>query len=92
MTDWQVTATTIYCDAVDDEVTVMVYRDFSTRCTGYHRYGTPSKESSALLRDKSRKSGRELKCEGPECQRVAQYRDKLVEEEAERSTAETSDT
>lgn len=35
MVDWRVTATTIYGDAVDDDVTVLVYEDWSTRCTGY---------------------------------------------------------
>ncbi|MCJ7791782.1 MAG: hypothetical protein MUP49_05195 [Dehalococcoidia bacterium] len=36
--DWQVTATTIYCDAVDDDVTILVYKDWSTKCTGYKKY------------------------------------------------------
>ena len=35
MVDWQVTATTIYCDAVDDDVTLLVYKDGSAKCTGY---------------------------------------------------------
>ena len=26
MVNWQVTATTIYCDAVDDEITLLVYK------------------------------------------------------------------
>jgi hypothetical protein len=29
--DWQITATTIYCDAVDDDVTIIVYKDWSTK-------------------------------------------------------------
>ena len=36
MIDWQITATTTYCGTVDDNITV--YKDFSTRCTGYMRY------------------------------------------------------
>jgi hypothetical protein len=32
--DWQVAATTIHCDAVDDDVTIIVHRDCTTRCTG----------------------------------------------------------
>jgi len=35
---WQVTATAIYCDAVDDEVTILVYKDWSTERTGYKKY------------------------------------------------------
>jgi len=35
MVNWQVTEVTIYCDAVDDEVTIQVYKDGSVKCTGY---------------------------------------------------------
>ena len=81
MTSWKITATTIYCDAVDDEVTVLVYKDWSTKCTGYHKYSGPGKEISNLLRKKSKQLGRQLQCEGPQCQRVIQYKEKLVTEE-----------
>jgi len=36
--DWRVTATTIYCHAVDDEVAILVYKDWSTKYTGYKKY------------------------------------------------------
>lgn len=78
MTDWQVTATTIYCDAVDDDVTVMVYKDGSSMCTGYRKYvenGTP--ETEAVLKGKGGKKGEPLKCEGPLDYRVTGYRDAL---------------
>ena len=81
MVDWQVTAVTIYCDAVDDEVTVLVYKDFSTKCTGYGKYSEPRKEILSLLRRKSKQLGRRLECEGPECHRVIQYKEKLLAEE-----------
>ena len=82
--DWQVTATTIYCDAVDDDVTVIVYKDWSMRCTGYQKYlESPTREALQELGAKSKNSGRKLKCEGPEDYRVTDYRDKLrAEEEA----------
>ena len=82
MADWQITATTIYCDAVDDDVTIMVYPDGSAKCLGYVKYDKPGKELSRLLKTKSRQLGRALKCEGPECSRVIQYRDGLLAEEA----------
>ena len=82
--DWQITATTIHCDAVDDEVTLMVYKDQSARCTGYKKYGEPSKETARLVKRRSKQLGRELKCEGPECHRVIQYKDKLFAEETNR--------
>jgi len=82
MVNWQVTATTIYCDAVDDEVTLMVYKDGSRKCTGYEKYHQPSKEISKLLGRKGKQLNRKLECEGPECHRVIQYKEKLFAEEA----------
>lgn len=84
MVDWQVTATTIYCDAVDDEVTVLVYRDFSTKCTGYSKYGESRGEILSLLGKKGKQLGRRLECEGLGCWRVIQYREKLGTEETEK--------
>ena len=80
MVDWQVTATTIYCDAVDDDVTLMVYQDSSAKCAGYPKFGEPGKETGKLLKKKSKQLGRNLECEGPECSRVIQYRDNLFAE------------
>jgi len=82
MVNWQVTATTIYCDAVDDEVTLMVYKDGSAKCTGYEKYCNPSKEISKLLERKGKQLNRKLECEGLECYRVIQYKEKLFAEEA----------
>ena len=82
MTDWQVIATTIYCDAVDDDVTIMVYKDGSIRCTGYKKYvENPDKETAQMLKKKGKRLGRNLKCEGPQDSRVTSYRDKLTAEE-----------
>jgi len=82
MVDWQVTATTIYCDAVDDEVTVIVDKDWSLKCTGYSQYGVPGRGKTAQLKKKGSQRKRELGCEGLECQRVVRYREKLIAEEA----------
>lgn len=81
MPDWQVTATTIYCDAVDADVTLLVYKDRSARCTGYKKYGEGiTKEVAKELRKKGKRLVRELKCEGLECSRLIGYRDKLFAE------------
>jgi hypothetical protein len=77
MVDWKVTATTIYCEAVGDEVTLLVYKDGSVKCIGYSKYGEPSKEVARLMEEKGRQLRRQLKCESPECYRVIQYRDEL---------------
>jgi len=81
MVNWKVTAATIYCDAVDDEVTLLVYRDGSAKCIGYGKYGEPGKEIAKLMKKKSKQLKRQLGCEGSECYRVIQYRDKLFAEE-----------
>ena len=86
MVNWQVTATTIYCDAVDDEVTLLVYKDGSAKCIAYMKYGKPDKETLNLLKKKSDQLKRHRECEGPECHWVIQYRDKLFAEEAKRGT------
>jgi len=83
--DWQVTEITIYCDAVDDEVTVQVHGDLSTRCTGYHRYSKAGQDAARLLKAKSKRLGRQLGCTGPECDRVTQYRKSLLSQEAGKS-------
>ncbi len=84
MVDWQITATTIYCDAVDEEVTLMVYKDWSIKCTGYRKYGEPGKEMLNLLKKKSEQLKRQLGCTGLECPRVTQYKEKLSTEEADK--------
>ncbi len=81
--NWQVTATTIYCQAVDDEVTIMVFKDATVKCTGYKKYHEPTRETKRLIKAKSGQLGRELRCEGPECPQVTQYRDRLFAEEGQ---------
>lgn len=81
MTNWQVTAKTIYCDAVDDEVTVLIYRDFSVRCTGCQKYQSPDQLTRQSIKARQRKSGRRIACEGEGCPRVTAYKDKIQAEE-----------
>ncbi len=80
--EWQVTAKAIYCDAVDDDVVIMVYRDGNVRCTGYQKYiERGDKESGSVLKKKSQALNRELKCVGPLDIRVTSYRDTLLASE-----------
>lgn len=78
---WQVTATTVNCDAVDDEVTILVYKDWTAKCTAYVKY--TSHAGSTLLKKKGISLKRQLGCLGPECPNVIQYRKKLLSEESE---------
>jgi hypothetical protein len=82
MTDWAITATTIYCDAVDDEVTLIVHRDGTSKCTGYQKYSKPNKETTSAMKIRGKQLGKQLRCEGLECHRVTQYRDNLLAKEA----------
>jgi len=88
MVNWQVTATTVFCDAVDDEVTIMVYKDWSIKCTGHDKY-TKSRDAEYQLVKRSLQLRRTLKCEGLECSRVNQYKEKLAAEEAEKTGQST---
>ena len=82
MADWKVTATTIYCDAVAAEATIIVYRDGTVKCSGYKKYAEDaSRGTTKMLRSKGKTLGRELRCEGPECHRVTDYKDKVFAEE-----------
>jgi len=83
MVNWQVTATTIYCDAVDDEVTFLVYKDWSAKCTGYVKYGEAGSDAIELLK-KGRRMKQQLGCDGPECRRMIQYKEKLQAEEVQK--------
>ena len=78
MVDWEITATTIYCDAVDDEVTLMVQADGSTRCTGRDRYLEPGKETFREMNSRSKRLGRQIACEGDACQRTKAYHNELL--------------
>ncbi|MFC2069013.1 hypothetical protein ACFLTP_08445 [Chloroflexota bacterium] len=81
MINWQKTATTIYCDVVDDEVTFIVYKDRAASCIACKAYYEPGDGRNKLLANRSKLLGRKLKCDGPECNRITQYRDKLFAEE-----------
>ena len=82
MVDWQITVSTIYCDAVDDEVTIMVHKDWSIKCTGYDKYRQPDREVAGLLKKKGKRLSRQLKCEGLDCHRIVGYKNKLLSEES----------
>lgn len=81
---WQVTAITVYCDAVDDEITLLLYKDGAVTCSGYKKYAESNNETANLLKKKSKQLKRQLKCERQECGRVIQYKDKVLAKEAKK--------
>ena len=72
MVNWQITAATLKCDVVHDEITVLVYKDWSVKCTGHQKYAST----------KSNKRASNPGCEGPDCPVVQSYVRKLKDEEA----------
>lgn len=77
---WQVTATTIECDLVNEYVTIMVNRDWSCKCTWWARNKKIAEENPKQKFSKEIKA-KIGKCQGPDCQFVIGYRDKLIGEE-----------
>ncbi len=83
MTDWQLTAKTIFCDAVGDEVTIMVRRNGSTTCTGCKKYSRPDAVTRRIIARRVARLKRPVKCEGEPCARTTRYTQKIMAEEAE---------
>lgn len=78
--NWQITATTMQCDYVDDAVTIMVDSDWTTRCSWYRRYKQKALENRKRTFEKTVRQKIE-KCHGTECPLAIAYRDKLIQEE-----------
>ena len=76
MAGWQITAATVYCDDISDEVTVVVQRDGAVRCVRYSKPSEPNKRNT------------QVKCNGPECRLVIDYRDRLFAEEANQAVTD----
>jgi hypothetical protein len=77
---WQITATTDYCESVEDFVTFLVYNNWSHRCTWWAKF------KQVAVNDPKHQFAGEIKkkiaaCQGPDCKLVIAYRDKLIREE-----------
>jgi hypothetical protein len=72
MVDWQITAATFRCETVNDEVTLLVNKDWTVKCTGY-------------MKITGKKNRHHSGCAGPECKLAVEYRNKLQAEEAVKS-------
>jgi hypothetical protein len=83
MVDWQVTAVTIECSAVAEEVTIVVKNDWSAQCTGFDKY-TTSKKASLELTKRSLNMKRVLDCKGMQCHQITAYIEKLQSEESQK--------
>ena len=82
MNDWVITATTIYCDAVEDEVTLIAGKDGTIKCTGFNKYFSPNKDTAKSIKRRSTQLKKKLECEGLGCHRVTQYQGKVFSKQA----------
>jgi hypothetical protein len=81
MVSWYITGSTIFCDAVGDNVFLLVYEDSKVKCTGYQKYfGNIKKRVAKELKSRGKKLSRELKCEGLGCARMIRYKNKVFDE------------
>jgi hypothetical protein len=69
--DWEITATTIYCDTAGDEVTLMVYADGTCKCTGNRKTAARGKKKRPINK---KNSG----CVEAGCAVLSRYRDSLL--------------
>lgn len=78
MARWEITEKTVLCKEVASVVTVIVHGDGQSRCTGHKKFVINlNKHHNKLLKKLSKECGRELKCAGPSCDLVANYREEL---------------
>ena len=80
MTDWEITAKTIFCEAVDDEVTLIVSGNGDAKCSGRQKYDNPKKDIKKTIANKRKSNGKQPGCKGANCATVKQYRDKILGE------------
>jgi hypothetical protein len=80
LTEWEVTAATVYCTAVDDEVTLLIYRDGQVNCTGQQLYQNPDRGNARRLVERSGRAGRKLACSGTGCVTIRDYLAEIFQE------------
>jgi hypothetical protein len=80
MSDWQVTAVTISCPNVAEEVTIAIKSDWSVRCSGFEKYASSRRARLALV-DRSLTIKRVLECKNVDCNQITEYIQKLQTEE-----------
>ena len=85
--DWKITAATINCPAVADEVTVIVKNDWSVSCSGFDKLKT-SRRAQLQMVERSLDLKCTLDCKGMQCRQITDYLDKLRAEANQPSSPE----
>ena len=86
MSYWKVTAGTINCRAVADEVTIIVKNDWSVQCSGFDKLKN-SRRAQLQMVERSLDLKRTLDCKGMQCKQITDYLEKLQAEENPKSTS-----
>ncbi|MFC1822024.1 hypothetical protein ACFL9T_04900 [Thermodesulfobacteriota bacterium] len=92
--NWQVTTTTVNCDRVGHEVTLNIYKEWTTACQYHRRWGPVRREKKAVIvralawiGTGSDEKQLPSSCTGiEECPHISEYRDKLYDMEAAKRT------
>jgi hypothetical protein len=87
---WQSAVTTIRCDYVDEYVSIMVQKDWTSKCTWYKQNKEPTSEGKKKVKHNKKIRAKIEKCQGPLCSYVAGYRDSLIKEEQESASRAAS--
>ncbi len=78
---WQTAVTTIKCETIDDYVSIMVQKDWASKCTWYNQYKEQTPEGKKRVKFDKNTRRKTEECNGPLCSYVTGYRDKLIQEE-----------
>jgi hypothetical protein len=82
MLDWQLTESTFYCDDIGTVVTIIVYNDGSTKCTGQKKFlENLTNRRAKELKSRAKELGKVLKCQGPDCSKVINYKNRVFSDE-----------
>ena len=84
--DWQITAVTINCSSVAEEVTVIVKSDGSVKCNGFENLAG-SRNARVELVNRSMTLKRVLDCSGIQCNQIKKYLEKLQTEDQQKAGA-----
>ena len=88
---WQTAVTTIKCDIIDDYVSIMVQKDWTSKCTWYKQNREPASDGKKRVKRDKKTRAQIEKCQGPLCSYVTGYRDSLIEEEQKATSKSASD-
>jgi len=77
---WAITAKKLWCELIEDYVTLTVTKEWLAKCTWFLKYKARTGQNAPRMNNTVREKIN--KCAGPDCPVVTKYRDRLMAEEA----------